>query len=175
VSSTTLRKAHEVHPITAVQSEYSLWTRDPELRVLDTCHELGIGFVPFSPLGRAFLCGQIRKPEDLAEDDMRRGMPRFMDENLESNVALLTTYETIALDNSCTMAQLALAWLLAQGDTLVPIPGTKHVSYAEENAKAADLEISAADLARAGEIISQDTVAGPRYAESQMISLDAEE
>ena len=175
VSSTTLRKAHAVHPITAVQSEYSLWTREPEARVLETCSELGVGFVPFSPLARAFLTGAVRKPEDLAEGDLRRSMPRFMDENLSSNVALLAEYEAIARNNECTMAQLALAWVLAQGDNLVPIPGTKHVAFVEENARAADLEISAADLARAGEIINPDTVSGPRYAENQKISLDPEE
>lgn len=175
VSSTTLRKAHAVHPITAVQSEYSLWTREPEPRVLEACSELGVGFVPFSPLARAFLTGAVRKPEDLGEGDLRRSMPRFMDENLSSNVALLAEYEVIARDNECTMAQLALAWVLAQGDNLVPIPGTKHVAFVEENARAADLEISAADLARAGEIINPDTVSGPRYAENQKISLDPEE
>jgi aryl-alcohol dehydrogenase-like predicted oxidoreductase len=174
VSSTTLRKAHAVHPITAVQSEYSLWTRDPEQRVLEVCAELGVGFVPFSPLGRAFLAGTIVDPDALEEHDMRRSMPRFQDENLQRNLVLVDELAKLAADNDCTTAQLALAWLLAQGDTLVPIPGTKHVQYVEENAGAADLSISAGDLERAGRILNADTVAGERYAPAQMISLDPE-
>lgn len=175
VSSSTLRKAHAEVPITAVQSEYSLWTRDPEAKVLAVCEELGIGFVPFSPLGRAFLCGVIQSPDDLAEHDLRRAMPRFSDENLRGNVALLKDLREIAEKYACTTGQLALSWLLAQGENIVPIPGTKHPRFAEENAGAADLEIAPDDLARAGEIISSETVTGPRYAESQMISLDPEE
>ena len=175
VSSTTLRKAHAVHPITAVQSEYSLWTRDPEQRVLETCAELGVGFVPFSPLGRAFLCGTIVDLDALEENDMRRHMPRFQGDALEKNLALVRELSKLAADNSCTPAQLALAWLLAQGDTLVPIPGTKHVSYVEENAAAADLSISEGDLERAGQLINASTVSGDRYAPAQMISLDPEE
>jgi len=175
VSSTTLRKAHAVHPITAVQSEYSLWTRDPEQRVLETCTELGVGFVPFSPLGRAFLCGTIVDLDALEENDMRRHMPRFQGEDLEKNLVLVQELSKLAADNGCTLAQLALAWLLAQGDTLVPIPGTKHVAYVEENAAAADLSISEGDLERAGQLINADTVSGPRYAPAQMISLDPEE
>ena len=174
VSSKTLRRAHAVHSITAVQSEYSLWTRDPEHKVLAACHELGIGFVPFSPLGRAFLTGEIVDIAKLDEGDMRRGMPRFQGKNLEKNLALLDDFRALAGDNRCTMAQLAIAWVLAQGETLVPIPGTKHVRYVEENAAAADLEISSADLARAGEIINAETVSGERYAEAQRISLDPE-
>jgi aryl-alcohol dehydrogenase-like predicted oxidoreductase len=175
VSSTTLRRAHAEHPVTAVQSEYSLWTRDPENKVLEACAELGVGFVPFSPLGRAFLSGRLLDIEELEEGDMRRRMPRFRGDAFESNLALLNEFEQIAKDNSCTMAQLALAWVLAQGDTLVPIPGTKHVAFVEENGEAADVEIAAADLARAGEIISPETVEGERYGKSQMISLDPEE
>ncbi|MBW1883626.1 MAG: aldo/keto reductase [Deltaproteobacteria bacterium] len=175
VSSTTLRKAHAEIPITAVQSEYSLWTRDPEAKVLAACEELGIGFVPFSPLGRAFLCGVILCPDDLAERDLRRGMPRFGEENLEKNVSLLMGLREIAQRYGCTTGQLALSWLLAQGESIVPIPGTKHADFAEENAGAAGLEITPEDLARAGEIINSETVTGPRYAESQMISLDPEE
>jgi aryl-alcohol dehydrogenase-like predicted oxidoreductase len=175
VSSTTLRKAHAEVPITAVQSEYSLWTRDPEARVLAACEELGIGFVPFSPLGRAFLCGVILCPEDLAEHDLRRAMPRFSEENLAKNVSLLVDLREIAQKYGCTTGQLALSWLLAQGENIVPIPGTKHADFAEESAAAADLEITSEDLARAGEIIGAETVTGPRYAESQMISLDPEE
>ncbi len=175
VSSTTLRRAHAVHPITAVQSEYSLWTRDPENKVLETCAELGVGFVPFSPLGRAFLTGAIRDLSTLEESDMRRHMPRFQGENLSQNLALLDELQVIAADNGCTLAQLALAWLLAQGETVVSIPGTKHVRYVEENAAAAELEVSAGDLQRAGEIINAATVAGDRYSKGQMISLDPEE
>jgi aryl-alcohol dehydrogenase-like predicted oxidoreductase len=176
VSSTTLRRAHAVHPITAVQSEYSLWTRDPEHRVLATCEELGVGFVPFSPLGRAFLAGAVKNPdEDLEKHDMRRGMPRFQGENFQKNSALLDALGAVAADNACTLAQLALAWVLAQGDTLVPIPGTKHTAFVEENAAAASLEISDADLTRAGEIFNAETVAGERYAKAMMISLDPEE
>jgi aryl-alcohol dehydrogenase-like predicted oxidoreductase len=175
VSSSTLRRAHAVHPITAVQSEYSLWTRDPENKVLDACAELGVGFVPFSPLGRAFLAGGVPNLDVLEENDMRRYMPRFKDDNLEKNLALLKELRAIAADNQCTLAQLALAWVLERGDTLVPIPGTKHVAFVEENAAAATLQISAADLARAGEIMNADTVAGDRYGKSQMISLDVEE
>ena len=174
VSSTTIRKGHAVHPITAVQSEYSLWTRDPENKVLETCEELGIGFVPFSPLGRGFLSGKV-VVDDLEEHDMRRRMPRFRGEDLEKNIALLDAFGALAADNGCTMAQLSLAWILAQGETLVSIPGTKHVAYVEENAAAADLAISDADLARAGEIINAETVSGPRYGKTQMISLDPEE
>jgi aryl-alcohol dehydrogenase-like predicted oxidoreductase len=174
VSSVTLRKAHAVHPITAVQSEYSLWTRNPEEKLLAACRELGVGFVPFSPLGRAFLAGAIRSESDLEERDMRRGMPRFERENLKRNVALLGEFESLAADNGCTMAQLALAWVLAQGDTLVPIPGTKHADFVEENAAAATLEISAGDLERAGELINESTVAGERYSKAGMISLDPE-
>jgi aryl-alcohol dehydrogenase-like predicted oxidoreductase len=174
VSSVTLRKAHAVHPIAAVQSEYSLWTRNPEHKLLATCRELGVGFVPFSPLGRAFLAGAVRSESDLEKHDMRRGMPRFQGENLERNVALLDAFSSLAANNGCTMAQLALAWVLAQGDTLVPIPGTQHADFVEENAAAAELEISASDLARAGEIINADTIAGERYSKAGMISLDPE-
>lgn len=174
MSSTTIRRAHAVHPITAVQSEYSLWTRDPEFRVLDTCRELGIGFVPFSPLGRAFLTGKV-EPDALEEHDMRRNMPRFQGENFQKNCDLLVEFGAIAAANDCTMAQLSLAWLLDQGETIVSIPGTKHTAYVEENAAAAELEIPAGDLRRAGEIINAHTVAGDRYAKSQMISLDPEQ
>jgi len=175
VSSKTLRRACAVHPIAAVQSEYSLWTRDPEEKVLAACEELGVAFVPFSPLGRAFLCGTIASREDLEKGDMRRGMPRFQGENLERNLAMIADFRALAEANGCTMAQLALAWVLGQGDNLIPIPGTKHVSYVEENAAAADIDVSAEDLVRAGEIINANTVSGPRYAEAQMISLDPED
>ena len=175
ISSTTLRKAHAEYPVTAVQSEYSLWTRDPEAKLLDACKELGVGFVPFSPLGRAFLCGVIESRDDLAPRDLRSAMPRFLEENLAKNVALLADLRAIAKKYGCTVGQLSLAWLLAQGEHVVPIPGTKHAKFAEENAAAADIEIAAEDLERAGDIINAETVTGPRYAESQMISLDPEE
>ena len=175
ISSVTLRKAHAVHPIAAVQSEYSLWTRDPEHRVLAACRELGVGFVAFSPVGRGFLTGAITDMSALSRHDMRRGMPRFQQGSFEQNLALLDEFGTVAADNGCTMGQLSLAWLLAQGDAVVPIPGTKHVRYVEENAAAADLVIPQADLVRAGEIISAQTVSGNRYAEAQMISLDPED
>jgi len=174
VSSATIRRAHAVHPITAVQSEYSLWTRDPEHRVLDVCAELGIGFVPFSPLGRAFLSGKLVDTDDLEEKDMRRGMPRFQGEHFRKNCDLLWEFGAIAADNGCTMAQLALVWLRERGESIVSIPGTKHVAYVEENAAAAELVVAASDLARAGELINAQTVSGDRYAKSQMISLDPE-
>ncbi len=175
VSSTTLRRAHAVHPISAVQSEYSLWTREPEHRVLSACEELGVGFVPFSPLGRAFLTGRIRSRGDLEEHDMRLHMPRFVGDDFERNVELLGDFAALAERNGCTMAQLALAWVLAQGETLVPIPGTKHVAYVDENAAAADLKISDDDLRRAGKLIGPETVSGDRYAPAQRISLDPED
>ncbi len=175
VSSTTLRRAHAEFPVTAVQSEYSLWTREPEAKVLSACRELGVGFVPFSPLGRAFLCGVIETADDLAEHDLRRSMPRFSEENLPKNVALLAELREIANRYDCTTGQLALAWLLAQGEHIVPIPGTKHARFAQENAGAAGLEITPEDLARMGELINTESVAGPRYAENQKISLDPEE
>jgi len=171
-SSTTIEKAHREHPICAVQSEYSLWSREPEFKVFDCCRELGIGFVPFSPLGRAFLAGVITDMSELGDDDMRQTMPRFQGDNFQQNLKQLADLRDIAASNSCTMAQLALAWVLAQDPNFVPIPGTKHVSYVEENAKSAELSISAEDLARTGEIFSEGSVFGDRYAKSHMISLD---
>ncbi len=175
VSSSTLRRAHVVHPIAAVQSEYSLWTRDPEHRMLEACEELGVGFVPFSPLGRAFLCGAVRDSSVLEDGDLRKQMPRFQGQNLQQNLVLLEGLGQIAARNDCTMAQLALAWLLSRGEALVPIPGTKHFSYMEENAVAAELMVSAEDLASLDALINPETVAGDRYAKNQMISLDPEE
>lgn len=174
VSSITIRKAHAEHPITALQSEYSLWTRDPEGKVLDACRELGIGFVPFSPLGRAFLSGKVGADYEYDDYDIRSFMPRFSGDNLKANLALVRELETIAADNNCTAAQLSLAWVLAQDDNFVPIPGTKHVSFVEENAAAAELNISTADLQRAGEIFAGDAVQGPRYAPGFEVSLDPE-
>jgi len=171
-SATTIRRAHREHPVCAVQSEYSLWTRDPEYKVFDCCRELGIGFVPFSPLGRAFLAGVITDMTQLDADDMRQTMPRFQGENMTHNLGLLKELETIARANDCTMAQLALAWVLAQDENFVPIPGTKHVRYVEENAAAADLQLDPVQLQRVGEIFSNSEVLGDRYAKSHMISLD---
>lgn len=174
-SSSTIRKAHREHPICAVQSEYSLWTRDPENGVLDCCRELGIGFVPFSPLGRAFLTGAVKDMSKLGADDMRQTMPRFLGENFQHNLNLLKQFEAIASANDCTPAQLALAWVLAQDLNFVPIPGTKHVNFVEENAAATELSISDEDLRTAGEIFHSGKVLGDRYAKSHMISLDVEE
>jgi aryl-alcohol dehydrogenase-like predicted oxidoreductase len=161
--SETIRRAHAVHPITALQSEYSLWTRDPEKEVLAACRELGIGFVPYSPLGRGFLTGQIRRFEDLPEDDYRRTSPRFQGENFQRNLALVKRVEELARDKKCTPAQLALAWVLARGDDIVPIPGTKHRKYLQENIGALDVNLSPEDLAHIDEVFPHETVAGPRY------------
>ncbi len=175
VSSVTLRRAHREHPICAVQSEYSLWTRDPEYKVFDCCRELGIGFVPFSPLGRGFLTGVISDMQHLEPGDMRQTMPRFMSENFVHNLQMVQQLQDIADAYRCTIAQLAIAWVLAQDESFVPIPGTKHVRYVEENADAAELQISTADLQRIGRTIDPGQVEGERYAPSQMISLDPDE
>src|SRR5207253_6855264 len=147
-SAETIRRAHAVHPITALQSEYSLWTRDPEDEVLGVCRELGIGFVPYSPLGRGFLTGKIRKPEDLPEDDYRKTTPRFQGENFQRNLDLVARVEEIAKEKHCSSAQLALAWVLAQGDHIVPIPGTKRRKYLQENIGALDVDLTSNDLER---------------------------
>ena len=176
VSARSLRKAHAVHPIAAVQSEYSLWTRDPEAHVLPACRELGVGFVPFSPIGRAVLTGTIDRDARFESGaDMRSTMPRFSGENLDKNLALVEEMKGMAAGLGVAPGQLALAWLLGREEFVVPIPGTKHAKFAEENAGAAGLEIAAEDLERAGELINNDTVAGERYAENQKISLDPEE
>ncbi len=163
VSSSTLRRAHAVHPITAVQSEYSLWTRDPEEGVLPACRELGIGFVPFSPLGRGFLAGSVRSAEGLPPGDFRRGLPRFQSGNLERNLALADALKSMAASKGCTPAQLALAWLLAQGEEVVPIPGTKRPSYLEENVGAVELTLSATELQALGARFAPGVAAGDRY------------
>jgi aryl-alcohol dehydrogenase-like predicted oxidoreductase len=144
----TIRRANAVHPIAAVQSEYSLWTRDPEAEVLPVCRELGIGFVPYSPLGRGFLSGRFKSPDELAENDFRRHGPRFTGDNLQANLRIVAKIENIAAEKGVSSGQLALAWVLAQGDDIVPIPGTKRRSYLEENVGAADVELSDDDLAR---------------------------
>jgi aryl-alcohol dehydrogenase-like predicted oxidoreductase len=164
----TLRRACKVHAITALQSEYSLWTRDPEDGVLATCRELGIGFVAYSPLGRGFLTGQIKRTEDLAPDDFRRFSPRFQGENFAKNLQLVAHVEQLARDKGVTAGQIALAWVLSRGDDIVPIPGTKRVAYLEENARAVDLRLTPAELARIEEIAPRGVAAGARYPEQTM-------
>jgi aryl-alcohol dehydrogenase-like predicted oxidoreductase len=165
----TIRRAHAVHPITAVQTEYSLWSRDPEDEVLPVCRELGIGFVPYSPLGRGFLSGRFKSPEELDQNDFRRNGPRFTGENLQANLQLAAKVAEIAQEKGITPAQLALAWVLAQGEDLVPIPGTKRRTYLEENAVAFDVELTADDLARIEAELP--TVSGERYDEAGMASV----
>jgi aryl-alcohol dehydrogenase-like predicted oxidoreductase len=165
-SAESIRRAHAVHPITALQSEYSLWTRDPEDEILPLCRELGIGFVPYSPLGRGFLTGKIQKPEDLTEDDYRRTTPRFQEENFQRNLDLVKQVEQIARAKHCTPAQLALAWVLAQGNDIVPIPGTKRRKYLQENVGALDVDLTREDLARIEEVAPKDSFAGSRYPEA---------
>jgi len=166
----TIRRAHAVHPITAVQTEYSLWTRDPEAEILPTCRELGIGFVPYSPLGRGFLSGRFKSPEELDEDDFRRSGPRFTGENLKANLKLAAKVEEIATEKGITSAQLAIAWVLAQGEDLVPIPGTKRRSYLEQNADAVDVELTDEDLARIDAEVPK--AAGERYDEVGMATVN---
>jgi aryl-alcohol dehydrogenase-like predicted oxidoreductase len=171
-SAETIRRAHKVHPISALQSEYSLWTRDVEDEVLPACRELQIGFVPYSPLGRGFLTGEIKKAEDLPETDRRRMFPRFQGENLEKNLALVGRVEEIAREKGCTPAQLALAWVLAQGTDIVPIPGTKRRKYLEQNVAALNVELTQADLRRIEEIAPKGVAAGTRYPEEAMRSVN---
>jgi aryl-alcohol dehydrogenase-like predicted oxidoreductase len=168
ISPETLKRAHGVHPITAVQSEYSLWTRDPEDGILSACRELGVGFVPFSPLGRGFFSGRITTLDNLGPDDFRLNSPRFQGENFTKNLALVRSLESIAADKSCTPAQLALAWLLAQGDDIVPIPGTKRRTYLEENVRSVEVKLSKKDMERINQAIPRDAVSGTRYAQSMM-------
>ena len=167
-SAATIRKAHAVHPLTAVQSEYSLWTRDPEDEVLDTCAELGIAFVAYSPLGRGFLTGQIRKFEDLAADDYRRFSPRFQGENFEKNLQLVSRIEAMAKAKGCTASQLALAWVMAQEDFIFPIPGTKRIKYLEENVGALNVALTEGDLLELELIAPQGAASGLRYPEASM-------
>ena len=159
----TIRRAHKVHPITALQTEYSLWTRDPEDSILSATRELGIGFVAYSPLGRGFLTGAITKAEDLAEDDYRRHSPRFQGDNFQKNLDLVKKVEEIAEEKNCTPAQLALAWLLAQGEDIVPIPGTKRRKYLEENIAAVDVVLSEEDLRRIDAVAPMGVAEGDRY------------
>ncbi|UJW75719.1 aldo/keto reductase [Rhizobium sp. SL42] len=165
-SAATLRRAHAIHPIAAIQSEYSLWTRDPEDNgVLDTCRELGIGFVPFSPLGRGVLTGALKSLDGMAANDFRRSLPRFSQENFDANLALVTALEQMAADKGATPGQLALAWVLAQGDFIVPIPGTTKIANLEKNVAAADIVLSPEDLAALGDLLAPAKVAGARYPE----------
>ena len=164
----TVRRAQKVHPIAALQTEYSLWSRDPEDELLATCRELGVGFVAYSPLGRGFLTGRFRKFEDLPEDDYRRRHPRFQGENFERNLELVRRVEEIARGKGCTASQLALAWVLAQGETIVPIPGTKRRTYLEENAGAMNVHLSPADLAAIAAAAPVRRTSGARYAEGAM-------
>ena len=167
-SAATIRRAHAIHPITALQSEYSLWTRDPEDEVLPTTRELGIGFVPYSPLGRGFLTGQIKKFDDLAVDDFRRFSPRFQGENFQKNLDLVARVDQLAKEKGCTSGQLALAWLLAQGNDLFPIPGTKRRKYLEENVAALGVQLTPANLRRLDEVAPKGVASGQRYPENMM-------
>jgi aryl-alcohol dehydrogenase-like predicted oxidoreductase len=166
----TIRRAHAVHPITALQTEYSVFAREPEAEILPTCRELGIGFVAYSPLGRGFLSGRFSNPDELAEDDFRRTQPRFQGENLEANMRIVAKLREIAEEKDITPAQLALAWVLAQGDDIVPIPGTKRRKYLEENAAAADVELTDEDLSQINRELPE--VSGDRYEETGMAQVN---
>ena len=167
----TIRRAHATHPIAALQTEYSLWSREPEEEILPTVRELGIGFVPYSPLGRGFLTGQFRTPEDIPEDDFRRHNPRFQGENFQRNLQLVDRVEEVAREKDATPGQLALAWVLAQGEDLVPIPGTKRLRYLEENVAAAEIELSEEDLRRLDEAAPRGSAAGDRYPDMSPVNL----
>lgn len=171
-SPQTLRRAAKVHPITALQTEYSLWTRDPEDQILSTCRELGIGFVAYSPLGRGFLTGQFQRFEDLAADDYRRNSPRFQGENFQKNLDLLRHVEEMAKEKHCSPSQLALAWVLAQGEDIVPIPGTKRRKYLEENTAALDVKLTAEEISRLNEFFPAAAASGPRYPEHMMSAVN---
>jgi len=175
VSASSLRRAHAVHPVTAVQSEYSLWTRNPEIAVLDTCRDLGIAFVAFSPLARGFLCGTLRDPAaELGPRDIRRAMPRFSPENFSRNLQLLEAYGQIAGEVGCTWAQLALAWLLAKEPFIVPIPGTRYPAHVIENVGADGIRLTPLVVERLDALINQHTVAGQRYNEKTSQEIDTE-
>ena len=168
----TIRRAAKVHPIAALQTEYSLWSREPELEIIPTCRELDIGFVPYSPLGRGFLTGKYRRDADLQDGDFRRSTPRFQGENLQRNLVLVDRVEKIAAEKNCTAAQLALAWLLAQGTDIVPIPGTRRKKYLDENLGAVNITLTSAELARIDEAIPPGVAAGDRYAAVAMARLN---
>jgi len=171
-SAKTIERACAVHPITALQSEYSLWTRDPEDGILEACRRLGVGFVPYSPLGRGFLTGQIKSPADLAQDDYRRHSPRFQGENFDRNLKLVAEVQRLAKQKGCTPAQLALAWVLAQGNDIVPIPGTKRRKYLEENLAALDVQLSADDLKQIDSVAPKNVAAGERYPSHMMSAVN---
>jgi aryl-alcohol dehydrogenase-like predicted oxidoreductase len=175
VSAATLRRAHAVHPIAALQNEYSLWTRNAELGTLQACGVLGIAFVAFSPLARGFLPGRLRDVSGLDAKDIRRSMPRFAPDNYAANLKLLDAYADLAQEAGCSMAQLALAWLLARGEHVVPIPGTTSISHLEEDVAAADTRLSGEMLARLDELINQDTVVGERYSAASQAEIDTEQ
>ena len=168
----TIRRAHSTHPITAVQTELSLWSRDAQAEVIPTVRELGIGYVAYSPLGRGFLTGQIKSPDDFAEDDFRKNHPRFQGENFEKNIQLVREVEKMAEDKGCTTAQLALAWVLAQGEDIVPIPGTRHIKYLDDNIGALEVKLTSEDLARLDDILPPGAAAGPRYHERGMAAVN---
>jgi aryl-alcohol dehydrogenase-like predicted oxidoreductase len=168
----TIRRACSVHPITALQTEYSLWTRDVESEILPVCRQLGIGFVPYSPLGRGFLTGKIKSTDSLEQNDFRRIAPRFSDENIQKNLALVARLEEIAKEKSCKPSQLALAWLLKQGEDIVPIPGTRHLEYLKENIESADITLSKEEIARIEAAVPESDVAGARYPEAGMKRLN---
>ena len=168
----TIRRAHAVHPITALQSEYSLWSRDPEGELFATCRELGIGFVPYSPLGRGFLTGKFAKQSDIPDNDRRKAFPRFQEENFERNLEILKGLEAIAARKGCTKAQLALAWALAQGRDIVPIFGCKRRKYLEENLGALNVTLNAADLAELDAMFPKDAAAGKRYPDAAMAAVN---
>jgi len=172
VSASTLRKAHAVHPLSAVQSEYSLWTRDPEDEILQACNELGVAFVAYSPLGRGFLTGRIKKYEDLAADDFRRFSPRFQGENFQKNLDLVNKLEQLATAKNCTASQLALAWVMAQGEQIFPIPGTKRISFLEENAGALNIQLTGTELEELDRIAPTGVAAGLRYPQEMMGSVN---
>jgi aryl-alcohol dehydrogenase-like predicted oxidoreductase len=167
----TIRRAHKVHPLASLETEYSLWSRDPERDVIPACRELGVAYMAYSPLGRGFLTATIKTPDALVQQDRRRDHPRFSPDNMKRNVDLLAPLERIAAAHRVTPAQVALAWVLAQGEDIVPIPGTKHVKYMEQNAAAADLKLSAAEVAELSKAFAPGAAAGTRYPEKQMASL----
>lgn len=169
-AAATIRRAHAVHPITALQSEYSLWSREPEDEILPTLRELGIGFVPYSPLGRGFLTGVFQSPDDFAPDDYRRCSPRFQGENFTQNLKLVDQVKTIAAEKGVTPAQLAIAWLLAQGDDIVPIPGTKRRQYLDDNARAVDITLTTAELERIDAVAPKGVAAGDRYPDMSTVN-----
>jgi aryl-alcohol dehydrogenase-like predicted oxidoreductase len=165
-SAATLRRAHAVHPVSALQSEYSLWTRDPEGAILDTCRELGIGFVPFSPLGRGFLTGKVQKPEDFGADDFRATIPRFTAENMAANASLVKLLEEMAEQKGVTAAQLALAWVLHRGDFIVPIPGARKIPHLEQNIAATEINLTEEEVQTLGELLAPEKFSGKRYSDA---------